>query len=138
MAAETGAGGAALIKWIGVPVIAASLASALTFVFLPPKTHREFIYRLFVTFIGSFAIGPVLFFWFISQFPGVLDVAVRELSGVAGMDDGMVKMSLSVPFLIAGGLPGWYLLGAMFRWLDKRKGKDLGELVRDAKQDFMP
>ena len=137
MAAETGAGGAALIKWIGVPVIAASLASALTFVFMPPKTHREFIYRMFVTFIGSFTIGPVLFFWFISSFPGVLDVAVRELVGTAGLDAGMVKMSLSVPFLIGGGLPGWYVLGAGFRWLEKRKGKDLGELVQEAKKDFL-
>lgn len=137
MAAETGAGGAALIKWIGIPVIAASLAASLTFVFMPPVTHREFISRLFVTFIGSFTLGPILYFWFMSQFPGVLDLALRELTGVAGLDAGMVKVSLSAPFLIAGGLPGWYVLGWAFRWMERRKNRDLAEIASEIKKDFL-
>lgn len=138
MAAETGAGGAALIKWIGVPVVAGALASALTFVFLPPKSHREFMARMFVTFLSSFMIGPIAYFTFMSYFPGVLDLAVKELTGVAGLDPASVKLSLSAPFLITGGLPGWYVLGWAFRWAEKRKNKDLAEVVRDAREDFKP
>lgn len=138
MAAETGAGGAALIKWIGVPVIAGALASVVGFIFLPPHSHREFLHRLFVTFLGSFTIGPVFYFTFISHFPGTLDMAVRELSGVGGIEPAMVKLSLSAPFLIAGGLPGWWVLGWGFRWMEKRKNQDLGEVVREIKRDFTP
>lgn len=136
MPAETSAAGGALIKWIGVPVVAASLAAALTFIFMPPATHREFIARLFVTFIGSFTLGPILYFGFMSYFPGILLLAVQELSGVAGLDAGMVKVSLSVPFLIAGGLPGWYVLGWAFRWMEKRKGKDLAEVAIEVADDI--
>jgi len=137
MSAEAGAAaGTALIKYIGLPVIVGAIAAALGFLILPPKTHKEFVARLVVTIICSALFGPWLYFWAASTGIGsaVTALAVSEMTELA---PAYVKMMLSTPCLVLGGLPGWWLLGALVRWLDKRKDKDIGELYTDAKKDFL-
>lgn len=140
MSAEAGAAaGSALIKYIGLPVIVGAVAAAMGFLILPPKTHKEFVARLVVTIIFSALFGPLLYFWFVSTGIGsaVVATAVQEIAG-SGLTAAYVKLMLSAPFLVIGGLPGWWLLGGLVRWLDRRKDKDLGELYADAKKDFLP
>lgn len=129
MSAEAGAAaGGALVKYIGLPLLLGSLAAALGFLILPPKTQKEFVSRLTVTIIFSALFGPLLFFWFLSCFPGVMNAAVAE----SGLARWYIGMMLSAPFLVIGGLPGWWLLGGVIRWMDKRKDKDIEEIATDA------
>lgn len=138
MSAEAGAAaGSALVKYVGLPVIIGAVTAALGFLILPPKTHKEFVGRLVATIMCSAIFGPWLYFWFLAHFPEVLATAVEQ----SGLTKGYVVMMLSAPFLVIGGLPGWWVLGAAVRWFDKRKDKDLVELAGDAKaaaKDFLP
>ena len=36
------------------------------------------------------------------------------------------------PIMVVAGLPAWWVLGAVVLWLERRRGKDIGELVQDA------
>lgn len=134
MSVETGVAGSALIKWVGAPVLLGALAAALGFLVLPPRTRAELMARLVVTIGCSAIFGPLLFFWFLSEFPEVLTETMR----LAAFEEMYIWLMLSAPFLVLGGLPGWWVLGAALRWIDKRRGKDLGEIVSDARKDFWP
>lgn len=111
-----------------------ALAAALGFIILPPRTRGELVSRLAVTILCSAVFGPWLFFWFLSAFPTLIEVAVSQ----SNLPEGYVWLMLSAPFLVLGGLPGWWVLGGALRWIDARRGKDLGEIVRDARRDFWP
>lgn len=39
---------------------------------------------------------------------------------------------VAAPMLVMSGLPAWWIIGAVVLWLDKRRGKDIGELAHDA------
>lgn len=134
MSVEAGAAGSAAVKWIGAPVILGALAAALGFLLLPPQTRGELISRLVVTICCSAIFGPLFFFWFLSQFPALFAETLRQTA----FSEMYIWLMLSAPFLVLGGLPGWWVLGAALRWIDKRRGKDLGEIVSDARKDFWP
>lgn len=61
--------------------------------------------------------------------------AKGNLMVLGGNQGDMVKMSLSTPFLIAGGLPGWYVLGWLFRYMEKRKNMDIMQVAQEMADD---
>lgn len=132
------AAGFAAFKFIGIPLTAASLGAAAGFMLMPPQRPGEWFPRLFITFLCSLFIGPILFFMFASTDTGaaIIATAVSELSGVhigqlLVIDSSYVKLTLAAPFFMFGGLPGWYILGWAMRWMDKRKDKDAGEILSE-------
>lgn len=160
MAAETGVAGGALIKglgWLGLPLGAGSLAAAIGFAFIPSRSPRESVMRVFVAILGSASLGTIFYFAFAASDIGaaIIAVAAQEVAGITLkipftqfhflITSSHVKLSMAAPFLVSGGLPFWWLLGAAFRWIDKRKDKDIAELVDDAgktvkqaKENFWP
>lgn len=115
---SSGAAGAAfLLKTYGLKLIAGAVAAALMFAVLWPRTAREGVARIACTIAGSMLGGETL-------------LAVVRASATwypQGMEAAMLVY-------VSAGLPAWWLLGGVARWLDKRRDKDIGEMASDARR----
>ena len=127
----TTAAGGALIKIFGIPVLTGSLAAALGFIFLWPRTPREAFARFACSIISSATAGPLLVIWLRSYSPPMFDGA-RAVAIMYGVEPALGFLFIAAPILVISGLPAWWVIGAAVRWLDNRREKDLGAMVRDA------
>jgi hypothetical protein len=112
------------------------VASALGFMVLLPKTAKEAALRALATMMGSALFGPVLVAAVHSKWPALFASGI-ELAPQLGLESWHGLFMVGAPILAVAGLPVWWLLGAAFRWLDKRREKDLGELARDARNEVI-
>jgi hypothetical protein len=129
----TSAGASALIKIFGVPVLAGAAATALTFLFMWPRTRREAFVRLMATIATSGLLGPLLVIAVHSWAPGLFTSAAA-VAALNGIDPALGMLFVAGPIMVLGGLPAWWVLGAIVLWLERRRGKDIGELAHDAAQ----
>lgn len=131
MALETTAAGGALIKFFGIPVLAGAAATSLGFMFMWPTSPKEAFIRFFTTIISSVMVGPALVVAVRSWWPGLFDSA-KDVALMYGSDPALGFLFIAAPLMVAAGLPAWWVLGACLRWLDKRRDKDIGEIIHDA------
>ncbi|MYM37271.1 hypothetical protein GTP38_23370 [Duganella sp. FT94W] len=127
----TTAGGAALVKIFGVPVLAGAAATALVFLFMWPRTLHEAFLRLASTIAVSSIFGPVAVMMLHSWWPSLFDSS-KAVVTMYGADPAMGVLFVAGPVMALAGLPAWWIVGGLVRWLDKRRHKDLGELAHDA------
>lgn len=132
--ASSAVGGLAAWKLAGGILGIGVIASALGFLVLPPKSIREFAVRAVATMAGSAMVGPVLVIAAYVKYPEMF-AAGAKLAAAWGYDPWAGHFMVAAPLLAMAGLPFWWLLGAGVLWLDRRRGKDLGELARDAAAD---
>jgi len=102
---STTAGGIAIFKYFGAPVIFGGLASALAFAVIPPKTATEALRRIVVTVFCSVILGNPLKSWLMQHYDWLIDYG-------SAVTDPMI--------FIAAGLPAWWILGAVMRVIEKR------------------
>lgn len=133
MAVETAGATGALLKIAGVPIVTSAAATTLGFMFMWPKTRKEAFIRIATTIIFSTFIGPLLVIALRSTWPSLFDMA-RDSAVLYGLDPAVGFLLIAAPVMVFAGLPAWWIVGALVRWLDKRKDKDIGELAADAKQ----
>jgi hypothetical protein len=118
------AGGFALFKALGgaagMAAGGATLATIVVMLMQPPRSAREWMVGLICTVVGSITGGATLISYF----------------GLQAWMDSPVGLVAVLGLVFASGLPVWAVVRSAFTWLDRRQGKDLGELYRDAKQDF--
>lgn len=131
MSIETTAAGSALIKIFGLPVLAGAAATALAFLFMWPKTLKEAFIRFVCTIMASAILGPFFVIAAHSWWPSLF-ASARQVATMYGYAAELGVLFLAAPFLVAAGLPAWWIMGAAVLWLDKRRGKDLGEMAQDA------
>lgn len=135
MAVETTAATSALIKTLikifGVPVITSAVATSLGFMFMWPKTPREAFIRIVCTILFSTIFGPLLVIALRSTWPALFDAA-RDVAVLYGTEPAFGYLFIAAPLFVCAGLPAWWIVGAVVRWFDKRKNKDIGELASDA------
>jgi len=131
MSIETTAAGGALIKIFGVPVLAGAVATALVFLIMWPRTLREAFIRLVCTIMVSTIAGPLLVIAVHSWWPSLF-VSAAEVAAMYGSERELGILFVAAPFMVVAGLPAWWFVGGLVRWLEKRKGKDLAEIVQDA------
>lgn len=127
----TSAGAGALIKIFGVPVLAGAAASALLFLFMWPKTLREAFVRFACAIVSSFTAGPLLALAAWLKWPEMFREAMVAANAV-GADPLIGVFVVAAPFLLLAALPAWWIMGAAVLWFERRRGKDIGELVQDA------
>lgn len=131
--ASSAAGGIAAWKLgaalLGVGVV----ASAIGFFVLWPKTVREGVSRIAATILGSAVFGPAAAIAAFHRFPEMFNAAVK-LATQVGLDPLAGWMAACAPWMVLSGLPVWWVGGAIARWFEKRKGKDIEELASDAKR----
>ena len=127
----TSAAGGALIKIFGVPVLAGAAATALVFLFMWPRSLREAFLRLASTIAASGIFGPFAVMALHSWWPSLFDSA-KAVTALYGADPTLGVLFVAAPVMVAAGLPAWWLIGGIIRWLDRRREKDIGEMVNDA------
>lgn len=131
MAVETTAATGALIKLFGVPVLTSAAATSLGFMFMWPSSPKEAFVRIGSTIIFSTIFGPVLVIALRSTWPTLFDSA-RDIAVLYGTEPAFGFLFIAAPVMVGAGLPAWWIVGAMVRWLNARKNKDIGELASDA------
>lgn len=121
---STAAAGFAGFKAIGgaagMAAGGAGLAAIVVMLMTQPRSAREWAVGLICTVMGSIGGGAALITYF----------------GLQAWMDTPVGLVAVLGLVFASGLPAWSIVRAAFTWMEKRQGKDLGELIRDAKQDF--
>jgi hypothetical protein len=126
-----GAGTAAAIKYFGMSVISGAVAASLGFMFMWPRTVREAFVRFACAIACSLFFGPMLAMGAHSWWPGLFTSAL-EFGTLYGGDPLVGLLAAAAPFMVLAALPAWWIIGAAVLWLDKRRGKDLGEIAHDA------
>ena len=116
-----------------VTIAAGMAATALTFMFMWPRTRREALVRFTCSVCTAALLGPLLLAALHSWWPTLFESA-RILAVLYGAPAALGVLVVACPVLVLAGLPAWWLLGATVLWLEHRRGKDIGELVHDAAQ----
>ncbi len=94
-----------------VAVLAAVVVMAMTL----PKTVREFVVAMISTTVSSICGGAFVVRWL-----GIGDWANDDV--------GLIAIG---GLIFVCGLPAWVLVRAWFKWAEKRRDKDLGEIAQD-------
>lgn len=115
---SSAAGGFAAYKLAVALGLPAGLAAIVVMLWIQPKSPREWAMALICTVVSSICGGAALV-----QHLGMQDWANTTI-GLLGLGG----------LIFACGLPGWVLVRAGFAWVEKRKGKDLAELVHDVRE----
>ncbi len=137
MAAETaGAGGYVAWKLGGAILGLSIVASVIGFAVLWPKTLKEGLSRIAATILGSMTIGPWLVINAFERYPGTFEAAVNMTTRL-GVDPLYGWIAAGAPWLVIAGLPVWFVGGALARYFEKRRDKDIAELAHDVKNDVI-
>lgn len=116
----SGTAGFAFVKAYGFKAAIGMVGAALLYVVLPPENKdgtfnkKEFVSRLSAAGVFSHMFG---------------DWAVDILSNVSWLYATNHKAAI---YLIVGA-PAWWISRAVALWFQNRRAKDVGELIRDAK-----
>ncbi|MGX0617962.1 type IV secretory pathway TrbD component [Cupriavidus metallidurans] len=117
----TGVGGAAGWKLLGgaagAGAIGAGLASIVVMCITTPRSPKEWAVGLVSTVVGSIGGGSAVIMKF-------------GLQSWAHDPFGLVAM---LGLVFSCGLPAWSIVRWAFNWIEKRKDKDLAEVVQDAR-----
>lgn len=124
-----------IAKYVGLQLGAGAIAAALGFLVLWPKTAREGFARLVSSIIASMVFGPALVAFVHSKLPDLF-ASARIIGEAAGIAPEFGMFYAGAPFLVMAGLPAWWVLGAMLRWFDRRRDKDIGELAADVRKEL--
>lgn len=120
-----------LLKILGVPLLAGAVATTLGFLFMWPRTMREAAIRMASTLMMSMVCGPAVVIAAAHWMPGAFDTA-RTVAVLYGLEPVYGQLLLAAPFLVLAGLPAWWVIGWLVRWMDKRKDKDIAQVASDA------
>ena len=123
---SSAAGGFAAWKMVGgaagFAAGGAGLAAIIVMLMTPPRSPREWAVGLISTVLGSICGGAAV----VQHFG--LDAWLHSYVGLVAL------MGLA----FACGLPAWALVRWTFTWIILRQGKDLGEVVKDAREVLKP
>lgn len=121
-AAAAGAAGAAGWKLIGGAAggiaLAATLATIVVMCATRPKTDREWAVGIISTVVSSTCGGAGAVRWL-----GIQDWAYDPF--------GLVAL---IGLVFVAGLPGWALVRAVFRWIEKREGRDIAQILKELRK----
>lgn len=112
----------------GIGLVAAVLAMAVVFMARMPRSPKEWVIGLISTVVSSLSLGAAVVVKF-----GLLDWARKPDQFEAWV--GMVAIGGVV---FSCGLVGWAIVRWSFNWIDAREGKQIDEVIQDAKQSFTP
>lgn len=112
----------------GIGLVAAILAMAVVFMARMPRSPKEWAVGLISTVVSSLSLGSAVVVKF-----GLLDWA--RASDPFESWVGMVAIGGVV---FSCGLVGWAIVRWSFNWINAREGKQLDEVLQDAKRSFTP
>lgn len=130
MAEPTSSGMAGLAGWkliggaAGALGIGAALATVVAMCVSLPRTLREWAVALISTVVSSLGGGALVIVKF-----GLLEALTKSATEL----DLFVRLLGVLGVVFACGLPGWFVVRLAFNWMLKRKDKDLGEVIDEAR-----
>lgn len=101
----------------GVAAGGAGLAAIVVMLMTPPRSPREWAVGLISTVMGSIGGGAFV---------------IEHYNLQAWMHTSTGLLS-ALGLVFACGLPGWALVRWLFTWIERRKGKDLGEVATEVR-----
>lgn len=104
--------------------VGAALAAVVAMCVSLPRTLREWTVALISTVVSSLGGGALVIVKF-----GLLE----GLTGSATELDLFIKLLGVLGVVFTCGLPGWFVVRMAFNWMEKRKDKDLGEVIEEAR-----
>ncbi len=125
MAADGASGAAGLAGWkliggaAGMAAGGVTLAAIVVMLMTWPKSFRELAVALISTVLSSLAGGAAVIIHF--------DL-LRHVIGAPDLQT-YVALIAGLGIVFACGLPGWLLVRAGFKWMERRRDKDLAELA---------
>jgi magnesium-transporting ATPase (P-type) len=102
---------------VGITGAGAAIATYFVMNMTKPETNKEWHMAISSTVVGSIFGGSAL---------------VRYLEIQHWFNDPMGAMGL-IGLCFACGLPAWLLVRGLFKFMNKNKDKDIGELYKDVK-----
>lgn len=135
--ASTVAGGIAGYKLmlLGLPVVAAIVGFWLGLRFVPLRKGFELedvTNRMTACAVSSFVLGIPALVVLQQHAPGSV-LAMQQLAAMVGLDVGMGILILAGCVFLVCSVPGPWLIAAVFLYLERRKGKDIKELVNEVR-----
>lgn len=122
MAEPTSSGAAGLLGWklvggaAGVAAGGAGLAALIVMLMTPPRSGREWAVGLVSTVVCSVAGGAWVLHWL----------------GMGALASEPVGLAVLFGLCFGCGLPGWALVRWVFTYIQRRRDRDLGEVVQEA------
>lgn len=114
MAAETGAAGALIYK-LAAFFLGSAAAAYIVMSMQRPKDDKEWKHALFVTLLASVCGG----------------CAVIQYFGLKHWFDDAVGTVAVLGLVFACGLPGWFIVRAVFIWQRQNDSKSIADLFRE-------
>jgi hypothetical protein len=118
-----------------LPLIGALLAFWLGIRFVPLKKGAEWkdaVDRLTAGAASSFVLGIAALIFMAKTWPGVF-TAMHELAEATAVPAQVIVLLVYGAVFLVSAIPGIWIFAAVFGWLRKTEGKDLGEIVSDLK-----
>lgn len=137
----TSVGGALLMKKIialFLPVAASLLAFWLGLHFVPIRKGHEredMVNRVMGCLFSSCILGITTLVLIYHHWPGIFESA-GKLAQAASLPHAAGFFAMTASVLIVCAVPGPWIVAGLFLWLEKRKGKDIGEMFHDLKKDI--
>ncbi|WP_375198953.1 hypothetical protein [Cupriavidus metallidurans] len=116
-----GVAGAAAFKAVGGPAAVAAgasgLAAIVVMIMMKPRSTAEWAVALISTVVGSVTGGA----------------AVVQYFGLQAWTHEYIGLVALFGLVFSCGLPAWAIVRWLFNWIEKRKDKDLAEVVDDVR-----
>lgn len=100
-------------KVLGSPAFIGIVAGALGFLWSWPTSKREGFIRIAAAGVCSLFFGPPL------------------LQTLLHFGSWLTRDEVAPACYLVAGLPGWWVLAWVFKWLDQRRDSDLGQVARE-------
>lgn len=131
------AGGVAGYKLalLTLPVVAAIAGFWLGIRYVPLRKGQELAdvtNRMTACAASSLLVGIPALMLLQHYMPGAF-VAMQQLAVLAGLPSGVGVLTLFFCVFLLCSIPGPWVVAAVFLWLERRKGKDIGELVSEVR-----
>lgn len=115
-----GAAGVAVGGAAGVAVGASGLAAVVVMLLMRPRTRGEWAVALITTLVASLTGGA----------------AVVQHYGLQSWTETYIGLVALFGLVFACGLPGWALVRWLFNFIEKRRDRDLAEIVGEVKREL--
>ncbi|WP_439587642.1 hypothetical protein [Hydrogenophaga sp.] len=119
---------------LGLPVLASLVAFWLGLRYVPLREGNErqdLINRIMACLVCSLVVGVCLLVLAMQHSPWIFEAGTR-LAHAASLPGEAGFFVITACVFIACGIPGPWIVAAVYLWFERRRGKDIAELAQDA------